>query len=43
LISANADDRLFLVNAATHEIEDEQEVASPSGIFGVWRAFRTGL
>jgi protein NirF len=43
LISANADDRLFLVNAATRRIEDVQKVRSPSGIFGVWRAFRIGL
>lgn len=43
LVSANADDKLFLVNASTHEIEDVQELASPSGIFGVWRAFRIGL
>ncbi|HEY5656390.1 MAG TPA: cytochrome D1 domain-containing protein [Myxococcota bacterium] len=43
LISANADNRLFLVNAATREIEDAEPVRSPSGIFGVWRAFRIGL
>jgi protein NirF len=43
LISANADDRLFLVNASTFEVEDSVELSSPSGIFGVWRAFRIGL
>ena len=43
LISANQDDKLVLVNARTREIEDEEEVRSPSGIFGVWRAFRIGL
>jgi protein NirF len=43
LISANEDNKLFLVNAATHKIEDSVEIASPSGIFGVWRAFRIGL
>jgi protein NirF len=43
LVSANQDDRLVLVNATTHEIEDSVEVRSPSGIFGVWRAFRVGL
>jgi protein NirF len=43
LVSANADDKLFLVNATTREIEDEVKVESPSGIFGVWRAFRIGL
>ncbi len=43
LISANQDDKLFVVNASTREIEDSVELASPSGIFGVWRAFRIGL
>ncbi|MBW1882364.1 MAG: protein nirF [Deltaproteobacteria bacterium] len=43
LISANKDNRLFLVNAASHEIEDSVEIDSPSGIFGIWRAFRIGL
>ena len=43
LISANRDNKLFLVNASTREIEDAVELESPSGIFGVWRAFRIGL
>ncbi|MBW1884516.1 MAG: protein nirF [Deltaproteobacteria bacterium] len=43
LISANKDNKLFLVNASTREIEDSVELESPSGIFGVWRAFRIGL
>jgi len=43
LISANGDDKLVLVDAATRRIEDEQTLRSPSGIFGVWRAFRIGL
>jgi protein NirF len=43
LISANKDDRLFLVNASSYAIEDSVELNSPSGIFGVWRAFRIGL
>jgi protein NirF len=43
LVSANQDNRLFLVNADTREIEDSVELASPSGLFGVWRAFRIGL
>jgi len=43
LVSANADNKLLLVNAWSHRIEDAVEVASPSGIFGVWRAFRIGL
>jgi hypothetical protein len=42
-VSANQDDRLFLVNASTHRVEDVEELKSPSGIFGVWRAFRIGL
>jgi len=43
LVSANAEDRLFVVDAATREIEDVVPVRSPSGIFGPWRAFRVGL
>jgi len=43
LISANADEKLFLVDATTHQIEDVVELHSPSGVFGVWRAFRIGL
>lgn len=43
LISANRDNKLFLVNASTRKIEDSVELESPSGIFGVWRAFRIGL
>ena len=43
LVSANQDNRLLLVNASTREIEDSVEIDSPSGIFGVWRAFRIGL
>jgi protein NirF len=43
LVSANADEKLFLVDATTHRIEDAVELNSPSGIFGVWRAFRIGL
>jgi len=43
LVSANADNKLLLVNASTREIEDTVELNSPSGIFGVWRAFRIGL
>ncbi len=43
LISANQDNKLFLVNASTRAIEDSVELESPSGIFGVWRAFRIGL
>ncbi len=43
LISANRANKLFLVNATTHAIEDQVELESPSGVFGVWRAFRIGL
>jgi protein NirF len=43
LASANRDNKLVLINAHTYAIEDQQEVTSPSGIFGVWRAFRIGL
>jgi protein NirF len=43
LVSANRDDKLFLVNASTRRIEDVEALRSPSGIFGPWRAFRIGL
>ncbi len=43
LVSANADDMLALVDASTYEVVDRQTVASPSGVFGIWRAFRIGL
>jgi len=43
LVSANRANKLLLVNASTHEIEDTETLNSPSGIFGVWRAFRLGL
>ncbi len=43
LITANRANKLFLVNASTYAIEDEKQLESPSGVFGVWRAFRIGL
>ncbi|MDH5752593.1 MAG: protein nirF [Deltaproteobacteria bacterium] len=43
LVTANLDNKLFLVNANTYKIEDEQTLNSPSGVFGVWRAYRIGL
>lgn len=43
LISANRADKLFLVDAASFEIIDEQPVRSPSGVFGLWRAYQIGL
>jgi len=43
LVSANGVDEILLVNASTHQVEDEETLDSPSGVFGVWRAFRLGL
>ena len=43
LVTANRDDKLVLVNALTGAIEDEEPIRSPSGVFGVWRAFVMGL
>ncbi len=43
LVSANRANQLLLVNASTRKVEDVETVESPSGIFGVWRAFRIGL
>lgn len=43
LVSANQDNKLLLINAHTYEVEHQQDISSPSGIFGVWRAFRIGL
>ena len=43
LVSANKDDKLLLIDANTYKIVDEQTLDSPSGVFGVWRAFQIGL
>ncbi|MBK6516791.1 MAG: hypothetical protein IPG04_22435 [Polyangiaceae bacterium] len=43
LATANADDRLVLIDASTYEVVDVETLRSPSGIFGPWRAFRLGL
>lgn len=43
LVSANGANRLFLVDATTHQIVDREELSSPSGVFGPWRAYRIGL
>jgi len=43
LITANADDKLYLVNARTYAVEDTEALRSPSGVFGPWRAFTIGL
>lgn len=42
-VSANADNRFLVIDANTYEIEHSFELASPSGIFGPWRAYETGL
>lgn len=43
IVSANKDEKLVLIDANTHAVVDEEKVKSPSGVFGVWRAFRIGL
>jgi len=43
VVSANKDNKLVLVDATTYAIVDEENVNSPSGVFGAWRAFRIGL
>ncbi len=43
LLTANGENRLFLIDAATRQVVDSEALESPSGIFGVWRAFRLGL
>lgn len=43
LASANADNKLVLVDTRRYAVVDEQTIPSPSGIFGCWRAFRIGL
>jgi protein NirF len=43
LVSANAAERLFLIDASTREVVDTQAIRSPSGVFGPWRAFQIGL
>lgn len=43
LVTANKDDLLALVDTSTYEIVDRQSLSSPSGVFGMWRAFRIGL
>ncbi|MFO0552699.1 MAG: cytochrome D1 domain-containing protein [Polyangiaceae bacterium] len=41
--TANGADSLVLVDASTYEVVDRETLPSPSGVFGVWRAFRLGL
>lgn len=43
LASANADGQLLVIDAATLQTIDVEPLASPSGIFGPWRAFQAGL
>jgi protein NirF len=43
LVSANGANRFFVIDAAKREVVDSEELRSPSGVFGPWRAFRLGL
>jgi len=43
VVSANKANQLALVDATTHSVVDRETVNSPSGVFGVWRAFKIGL
>lgn len=43
LVSANEAETLALVDTETYEVVDRHEIPSPSGIFGIWRAFQLGL
>lgn len=43
LVSANRDNKIVLVDAHRYEVVDQHTVTSPSGVFGAWRAFRSGL
>lgn len=43
LVSANRAQKLYLIDTASGKIVDSQPLSSPSGVFGVWRAFRIGL
>ena len=43
LVSANEDDTVALVDTDDYEVVDRQSVESPSGLFGIWRAFQIGL
>lgn len=43
LVSSNTTNELVIIDTATYEILAKIPVDSPSGIFGVWRAFQNGL
>ena len=43
LVSANKANQLVLIDATTHQVVDRETVNSPSGVFGVWRAYKIGL
>ncbi|RMG13857.1 MAG: protein nirF [Planctomycetota bacterium] len=43
LVSANRANQLVLIDANAYRIEDREQLRSPSGVFGAWRAFRMGL
>ncbi len=43
LVSANKANQLVLIDATTHQFVDRETVNSPSGVFGVWRAYKIGL
>lgn len=43
LVTANRDEQLALIDASTYDVVDREAIPSPSGVFGVWRAFRIGL
>ena len=42
-ISSNLTNELIVMDAKSYRILHRVPVESPSGIFGVWRAFQTGL
>ncbi|MFB6263889.1 MAG: cytochrome D1 domain-containing protein [Bradymonadaceae bacterium] len=43
LVSANETGVLTLIDTESYEVVDRQKLPSPSGIFGIWRAFEIGL
>jgi protein NirF len=43
LVSANEAETLALIDTDDYEVVDRETIPSPSGIFGIWRAFQIGL
>jgi len=43
IVSSNESNEVVILDAVSHEITGRVPVASPSGIFGIWRAFQIGL